>query len=82
MINNNIRMIMQSNTYLRHSAENIAVFRCLFNVSFSSTVLMLPGTLFQLMGPWYANVRCSYDFVLAAAMLGIFGSNDERSGLA
>ena len=34
------------------------------------------------MGPWYANARCPYDFVLAAAMLGIFGSNDERSGLA
>ena len=43
---------------------------------------MLPGTLFQLMGPWKANVRYSYDFVLAAAMLRIFGSNDERSGLA
>ena len=26
--------------------------------------------------------RCPYDFVLAAAMLRIFGSNDERSGLA
>ena len=50
------------------------------NVSFSSTVLMLPGTLFQLMGPWYPG-RCPYDFVLAAAMLRIFGSNDERSGL-
>ena len=28
------------------------------------------------------NARCPYDFVLAAAMLRIFGSNDERSGLA
>ena len=46
MINNNIKMIMKPNTYLRHSAENIAVFRCLLNVSFSSTVLMPPGTLF------------------------------------
>ena len=46
MINNNIKMIMKSNTYLMHSAENIAVFRCLLNVSFSSTVLMLPGSLF------------------------------------
>ena len=51
-------------------------------MSFSSTVLMLQGTLFQLMGPWYANACCPYDFVLAAAMLRIFGSNDERSGLA
>ena len=75
-------MIMKQSTYLRHSSENIAVFRCLLNVSFSSTVLMLPGTLFQLMGPWYANARYPYDFVLAAAMLRIFGSNHERSGLA
>ena len=75
-------MIMGQSTYLMHSAENIAVFRCLLNVSFSSTVLMLPGTLFQLMGLWYTNARCLYDFVLAAAMLRIFGSNDERSGLA
>ena len=72
---------MKQSTYLRHSAENITVFRFLLNVSFSSTVLMLPGTLFQLMGPWYTNARCPYDFVLAAAMLRIFGSNDERSGL-
>ena len=43
---------------------------------------MPPGTLFQLMGPWYANARCPYDFVLATAMLKIFGSNNERSGLA
>ena len=42
---------MKQSTYLMHTAENIAVFRCLLNVSFSSTVLMLPGTLFQLMGP-------------------------------
>ena len=28
------------------------------------------------------NARCPYDFVLAAAILRIFGSNDERSGLA
>ena len=72
---------MKPNTYLRHSVENIAVFRCLLNVSFSSTVLMPPGALFQLMGPWQENVRCPYDFVLAAAMLRIFGSNNERSGL-
>ena len=26
--------------------------------------------------------NCPYDFVLAAAMLRIFASNDERSGLA
>ena len=43
---------------------------------------MLPGTLFQLMGPWQENARCPYDFVLAVVMLKIFGSNDERSGLA
>ena len=43
---------------------------------------MLPGTLFQCMGPWYANACCPYDLVHAAAMLRIFGSNDERSGLA
>ena len=53
-----------------------------FECVLSSTVLMLPGTLFQLMGPWYANARCPYEFVLAAAMMRIFGSNDERSGLA
>ena len=34
------------------------------------------------MGTWYENARCPYDFVLAAVMLRIFGSNDERSGLA
>ena len=28
------------------------------------------------------NSSCPYDFILAAAMLRIFGSNDERSGLA
>ena len=73
---------MKQSTYLMHSAENSTVVRCLLNVSFSSTVLMLPGTLFQLMGPWYAYARCPYDFFLAAAMLRIFESNDERSGLA
>ena len=72
---------MGQSTYLMHSAENIAVFRCLLNVSLSSTVLMLPETLFQLIGPWYANARCPYDFVLAEAILRIFGTNDERSGL-
>ena len=53
-----------------------------FNVSFCSTVLMLTGTLFQLIGPWYANTRCPYDLVLAVAVLRIFGSDDEHSGLA
>ena len=43
---------------------------------------MPPGTLFQLMVPWYANARCPYDLVLAAAMLKISGSDDECSGLA
>ena len=74
---------MRQCTYLYASCLlNSAVFRCVLNVSFSSTVLMPPGTLFQLMGPWYANARCPYDLVLAAAMLRIFGSDDERSGLA
>ena len=31
---------------------------------------------------WYANAGCLYDFVLAAATLRIFGSDDEHSGLA
>ena len=75
-------MITRQSTYLMHSAKIIAVLRCFLNVSFSFTVLMLPGTLFQFMGPWYANARCPYEFVLAAAMLRIFGSNDECSGLA
>ena len=30
----------------------------------------------------HANARSPYGFVLAAAMLRIFGSDDERSGLA
>ena len=64
-----------------HSAilfyHNSAVFRCLLNVSFSSTVLMPPGALYQLMGPWQANARYPYDFVLAAVILRIFGSNDQ-----
>ena len=33
------------------------------------------------MGPWYANAGCPNDLVLAAAMLRIFGSDDQRSGL-
>ena len=74
---------MRQCTYLYASCLlNSAVFRCFFNVSFSSTVLMLPGTLFQLMGPWYTNARCPYDLVLTVAMLRIFGSDDECSGLA
>ena len=32
-------------------------------------------------GSLVGNARCPYDLVLAAAMLRIFGSNDERSGL-
>ena len=70
---------MRQCTYLYASCLlNSAVFRLFFNVSFSSTVRKLPGALFQLMGPWYANARCPY----AAAMLRIFGSDDERSALA
>ena len=61
---------------------NNAVFGCFLNVSFSSTFLIPPKTLFQFICPWYANARCPYDFVLVAATLRIFGSDDERSGLA
>ena len=57
------------------------VFRCFLNVSFSSTIQMPPGTLFQLMGNWYANAHCPYDLVLAMATLRIFKSVDEHSGL-
>ena len=56
------------------------VFRILLNMSFSSTVLMPPGTLFQLMGPWYANSRSLYDLVLAVPMVNMFGCDDELSG--
>ena len=49
------------------------VFRCLLNVSFSSTVLMPPRTLFQLMGPWYTNARSPYDLVLAVPMVNMLG---------
>ena len=49
------------------------------NFYFFSTVLLPPGILFQLMGPWYANARCQYDLVLAAATLGIFEYDNERS---
>ena len=61
---------------------NSAVFRCLLNVSISSTVLMPPGTMFQLMGPWYANARSPYDLVHAVPMVSMFGSDDNLSGLA
>ena len=41
MINNNIKKIMRQCTYLYASCLlNSAVFRCFFNVSFSSTVQM------------------------------------------
>ena len=74
---------MRQCTYFYESCLlNSAVFRCFLNVSFSSTALMPPGTLFQLMGPWYANARLPNVLVLAAAMLRISGSDDERSGLA
>ena len=43
---------------------------------------MLPGTLFQLMGPWYENVRSPYDFVLAVLMVNMFASDDDLSGHA
>ena len=67
---------------LKSCLTNSAVFRCPLNMSFSSTVLMQPGTLFQLMGSWYANARSPCDLVLAAAMLMMVGSNHECSGLA
>ena len=74
---------MRQCTYLYASCLlNSSVFRCFLNVSFPSTVPVPPGTMFQRMGPWYANARCPYDLDLAAATLRIFGSNDERSGLA
>ena len=74
---------MRQCTYLYESClPNSAVCRFFLNVSFSSTVLMPPGTLFQVMGSWYANARCPYDLVLTAAMLRMFGSDDERSGRA
>ena len=74
---------MRQCTYLYESCPlNNVIFRCFVNVSFSSTVLMPPGTLFQLMGRWYTNAPCPYELVLAAAMLRIFGSDDGRSGLA
>ena len=38
-----------------------------------------PGTLFQLLGLWYANVHRLYDLVFAVATLRMFGSDDERS---
>ena len=75
---------MRKCTYLYfvdYCLTNNVVFRSLLNVPFSSTVLMPPGTLFQLMGPWYANARSPYDLVLATAMLRMCGSDDERSGL-
>ena len=74
---------MRQCTYIYESCLlNSAVFRCFLNVSFFSTVLMLPGTLLQLMGPWYTNAHYAYDLVLAAAMLRIFGFDTEHSGQA
>ena len=43
---------------------------------------MPPGTLFQLMGPCYANARSPYDLVLAVTMVNMFGSDDDLSGRA
>ena len=61
---------------------NSAVFRFLLNVSFSSKVLMPPGTLLQLMGPWYANVRSPYDLVLVVPMVNMFRTDEDLSGRA
>ena len=71
---------MRKCTYLYVAVS--AVFRCLLNVSFSSTVLMPPGTLFQLMGSWYTNARSPYDLVLAVLMVHMFESDDDLSGCA
>ena len=56
--------------------------RFLLNVSFSSTVLMPPGTLFQLMGPWYTKAHSQYDLVLAVPMVNMFVSDNDLSGRA
>ena len=76
---------MRKCTYLyvvESCLPNNAVFRCLLNMSFSSTILIPPGTLFQLMGPWYTNARSPYDLVLAVPMVNMFGSDDDLSGHA
>ena len=76
-------MITRQCTYLYASRLlNSTVFRCFLNVSFSSTVLMSPGILFQLMGPWYTNARCPYDFGPHCGNAKDIGSDNERSGLA
>ena len=85
MGNKKYKQIMRKCTYL-HSVDscltNSVVLRTLLNLSFSLTVLMPPGTLFQLIGPWYTNARSPYDFVLAVAMVSMFGSDDDLSGRA
>ena len=43
---------------------------------------MPPGTLFQLMGPWYVNARSSYDLALVTLIVNMFGSDDDLSGHA
>ena len=48
----------------------------------SSILQISPGTLFPLLGPWYANVCWPYDLVLVVAMLMMFSSDNECSGLA
>ena len=76
---------MRKCTYLYFvdsSLPNSAVLSILLNVSFSSTVLMTLGILFQLMGPWYTNAHSPYDLVLAVAMVSMFGFDDDLSGLA
>ena len=59
---------------------------CLLNISvfshFLNASIVLMSTLFQLLGPWYTNACCPYVLVLVVAMLRMFESNDDRSGLA
>ena len=43
---------------------------------------MLSGSLFQLVGPWYANACSPYDLVLAVPMVKMLGSDDDLSGRA
>ena len=64
---------MRQCTYLYASCQLIsAVFRCFLNVSFSSTVLMPPGTLFQLMGPWVR--KCSLSMPVTLLTISYFNN--------
>ena len=73
---------MRKCTYLYFVDSCLTNSVVLLNVSFSSTVLMPPEILFQLMGPWYENARSLYNLVLAVLMVNMFGSDDDLSGRA